>query len=318
MLSDLIAKVRDYPGLKRKEAISRFVDILKPVEDFGYTVLGFGDDSAALRIGTNHILFASDGIWTQLHSDPFWAGYCSVLVNVNDIYAMGGVPLGMTNNISYTSEEEGEKVANGIREACEKFKVAMVGGHTHPDGDFLSISVSIVGRAEKLMTSTGCRDGDDLIVAVDLDGKKRGEFLNWDSTSHKSSEAVLEQLGCLLELAEKEMVTAGKDISNPGVLGTIGMLLETSGKGASVDLDLIPMPEGLDMDEWMLMYPGFGFVLTCDPELSREVIRIFQKKQVVADVVGRIAEDQILRIKKGEEEGVLFDFKMDFITGLGG
>jgi selenophosphate synthetase-related protein len=42
------------------------------------------------------------------------------LVNVNDIYAMGGEPLGMTNNVSYTSEEEGEKVANGIREACEK------------------------------------------------------------------------------------------------------------------------------------------------------------------------------------------------------
>jgi selenophosphate synthetase-related protein len=137
MLSDLIAKVREYPGLERKKAISGFVDILKPVEDFGYTVLGFGDDSAALKVGTDHILFASDGIWTQLHSDPFfasdgiwtqlhsdpfWAGYCSVLVNVNDIYAMGGEPLGMTNNVSYTSEEEGEKVANGIREACEKFK----------------------------------------------------------------------------------------------------------------------------------------------------------------------------------------------------
>ena len=106
MLSDLIAKVRDYPGLKRKEAISSFVNILKPVEDLGHTVLGFGDDSAALRIGNDHILFASDGIWTQLRSDPFWAGYCSVLVNVNDIYAMGGVPLGMTNNVSYTSEEE--------------------------------------------------------------------------------------------------------------------------------------------------------------------------------------------------------------------
>jgi selenophosphate synthetase-related protein len=193
----------------------------------------------------------------------------------------------------------------------------MVGGHTHPDGDFLSISVSIVGRAEKLITSAGCREGDDLIVAVDLDGKKRGEFLNWDSTSHKSSEAALAQLGCLPDLARSEMVTAGKDISNPGVLGTIGMLLESSGKGAIVDLDSIPMPEGSDLNEWMLMYPGFGFILTCDPEQSREVIRIFQEKQVVADVVGSITGDQELRIKKGEEEDVLFDFRKDSITGLG-
>ncbi len=62
MLSDLISKVRSYPGLKRKEAISGIVDTLKPVEDFGYTVLGFGDDSAALKLGTDNLLFASDGI----------------------------------------------------------------------------------------------------------------------------------------------------------------------------------------------------------------------------------------------------------------
>jgi putative methanogenesis marker protein 2 len=317
MLSDIIAKVRDYPGLKRKEAISSFVKTLKPVEDFGHTVLGFGDDSAALKLGTDDILFASDGIWTQLHSDPFWAGYCSVLVNVNDIYAMGGVPLGMTNNVSYTSDEEGKQVANGIREACEKFNVAMVGGHTHPDADFLSISVSVIGRANRLITSTGCRDGDDLIVAIDLDGKKRADFMNWDSTSHKPSEVVLGQLGCLVKLAENEMVTAGKDISNPGILGTIGMLLETSGKGASVDLDSIPIPEEVEMNEWVLMYPGFGFALTCDPELSREVIRVFQEKHVVAAIVGTIIGDKKFIIKGGGEEGVLFDFAVDHITGLG-
>ncbi len=317
MFSDLIAKVRDYPGLKRKEAISGFVEILKPVEDLGYTILGFGDDTAALKLGTDNLLFASDGIWTQLHSDPFWAGYCSVLVNVNDIYAMGGVPLGMTNNVSYTSDEEGRQVAKGIREACEKFNVAMVGGHTHPDSDFLSISVSIVGRANKLITSTGCRTGDDLVVAIDLDGKKRGDFMNWDSTSYKQSEIVLGHLECLVTLAEKEMVTAGKDISNPGILGTIGMLLESSSKGASVDLDSLPIPEGVEMDEWVLMYPGFGFVLTCSPELSREVIRVFQQKHVVADVVGAITEDRKFMIKSEGEEGVLFDFALDSITGLG-
>ena len=317
MLSDLIAKVRDYPGLKRKEAISSFVETLKPVEDFGYTVLGFGDDSAALKLGTDNILFASDGIWTQLHSDPFWAGYCSVLVNVNDIYAMGGVPLGMTNNVSYTSDEEGKQVADGIREACEKFNVAMVGGHTHPGADFLSVSVSIVGRGNKLITSAGCSEGDEIIVAIDLDGKKRGDFLNWDSTSHKPSEVVLGQLGCLVRLAENEMVTAGKDISNPGILGTIGMLLETSGKGAQLDLDSLPIPEGVEMDEWVLIYPGFGFVLTCNPELSREVIRVFQEEHVVADVVGTITGDKKYVVRSGEEEGLLFDFELDSITGLG-
>jgi len=316
MLSDLAEDVRNYPGLRRKKAISSYVEVLRPVEDLGHTTIGIGDDSAVLKMGTDNLLFASDGIWTQLHSDPFWAGYCSVLVNVNDIYAMGGVPLGMTNNISYTSQEEGDLIAKGIKEACEKFNVAMVGGHTNPDADFLSISVSIVGRADKLITSTGCEVGDDLIIAIDLDGEKKGEFLNWDSTSGKSSEIVLGQLGCLVEISDRELVNAGKDISNPGILGTVGMLLETSKKGAVIDLDSIPIPEGVGLDEWVLIYPGFGFVLTCSPERSREVIRVFQEKHVIAEVVGRITETRRLTIKKGEEEEVLFDFETDSITGI--
>ncbi|MCK5291913.1 MAG: methanogenesis marker 2 protein [Thermoplasmata archaeon] len=318
MLSELVKKVRDYPGLSRKQAISRFVDILKPVEDFGHTVLGFGDDAAAIKLGDEYILFASDGIWTQLHSDPQWAGYCSVLVNINDIYAMGGRPLALTNNVSFTSDEEGDSIARGIRIACEKFKVAMVAGHTHPDADNLSISVSIIGRAGNLITSSGCNEGDDLLIAIDLDGKRRGEFLNWDSTSHKTSEVAIGQLDCLVELAEKRMVTAGRDISNPGVLGTIGMLLETSGLGAAVDLDAIPAPENIPLDNWVLMYPGYGFTMTCKPEKSREVIRIFQERQIVAEIAGSITEDEKLRIRKGGEEEVLFDFEKDSITGLRG
>lgn len=316
MLSDLVAKVREYPGLKRKHAISRFVDALQPVQDFGDTVLGFGDDTAALRFGDEFLLFSSDGIWSKLHADPSWAGYCSVLVNVNDIYAMGGRPIAMTNNVSFTTEEEGKLVSEGIRDACEKFKVPMVGGHTHPDSEFLSISVSIVGNATKLITSTGCQEGDDVIVAIDLDGKKRGELLNWDSTSHKSSGLVLDQLGCLNEIAEKGLASAGKDLSNPGILGTIGMLLETSGRGAVVDLDALPIPEGVDMEEWVLMYPGFGFVLTSNGENSKEVIRIFQERNVAAGIVGGILEETRMTVTQAGEEEVLFDFAKDSITGI--
>ncbi|TET91074.1 MAG: methanogenesis marker 2 protein [Methanomassiliicoccales archaeon] len=316
MLSDLVAKVRDYPGLKRKHAISMFVDVLEPVQDFGDTVLGFGEDAAVLRLGDEYILFSSDGIWSKLHADPQWAGYCSVLVNVNDIYAMGGKPVAMTNNISYMMEEEGRLLAEGIKDACHKFRVPMVGGHIHPDSDFLSISVSIVGKTRKLITSKDCQEGNDLIVAIDLDGRKRGELLNWDSTSHKASEVVLHQLGGLNEIAERGLVTAGKDLSNPGILGTIGMLLETSGKGAVVNLDTLPIPEGVDMAEWVLMYPGYGFVLSSQKENSEEVIRVFQERDVEARVVGEVIRGSKFVVRESEEEELLFDFEKDRITGI--
>jgi putative methanogenesis marker protein 2 len=320
MLSDIIQTVRDYPGLKRKHAISKFVKILDPVQDIGDTVVGFGDDAAVLRLDVklsdHYLIFSSDGIWSKLHIDPFWAGYCSVLVNVNDIYAMGGNPIAMTNNVSYTSEEEGELIAKGMADACQKFNVAMVGGHVHPDSDFLSISVSIVGKAKNVITSTDCKEEDDLILAIDLDGKKRGEFLNWDSTSHKPSGVVQNQLRALIEIAEKSLANAGKDISNPGVLGTIGMLLETSGKGAAVDLDAIPKPNDIDVGEWILMYPGFGFVLSSQKGKTKEILDIFRVRNVEARVVGSITKERKMTLRKGDEEELLFDFTKDSITGI--
>lgn len=316
MLSDIVAGVRNYPGLIRKHAISRLVDVLRPIQDFGDTVLGFGEDAAALRLGNEFLLFASDGIWSKLHADPRWAGYCSVLVNVNDIYAMGGKPFALTNNISFTSEEEGELVAEGIRDACQKFEVPMVGGHTHPDSDSLTVSVSVVGRASKLITSRDCQVGDDLIVAIDLDGRKRGEFLNWDSTSHKSSEVARNQLDSLIEIAQKDLATAGKDLSNPGILGTIGMLLETSEKGAVIDLGVLPIPDGIDMTEWVLMYPGYGFVLSCQKDRSSEISEVFLERNIEASVIGEVTEGSKVTLKQSGEEETLFDFQIDSITGI--
>ena len=56
-------------------------------------------------------------------------------------------------------------------------------------------------------------------------------------------------------IGERKLVTAGKDISNPGTIGTLGMLCETSNVGASVDLTKIPVPDGVDFEQWLKVYP---------------------------------------------------------------
>ena len=59
--------------------------------EYGDCIVDFGDDAAVLDAGTDDVvLFAADGIWGRLlEASPWWAGYSSVLVNVNDISAMG-------------------------------------------------------------------------------------------------------------------------------------------------------------------------------------------------------------------------------------
>ena len=89
-----------------------------------------------------------------------------------------------------------------------------------------------------MILSSTAKEGEVVVAAADMDGKPHPKFsINFDSTSFKDRKTLLTQLGAMRELGESGLVKAGKDISNPGLLGTLGMLLETSNVGAVVDMD---------------------------------------------------------------------------------
>jgi selenophosphate synthetase-related protein len=138
---------------------------------------------------------------------------------------------------------------------------------------------------------------------------------SWDSTSNKSPEVVQEQVKVMNILAEEKLLTAAKDISNPGCLGTLGMLLETSRKGAEADLSLIPKPQNVDFLQWLKAYQGCGFVVTCSQENAEEIIDTFKGVGLSSACVGEITCDNTLRIKHGKDIEILFDFSKDIITG---
>ncbi|MBN1786140.1 MAG: methanogenesis marker 2 protein [Candidatus Methanofastidiosa archaeon] len=317
MLDEIVRTIRTYDGVTRKNPICKLVDCFSEVDDFGKTVISFGDDCAVIRNDDHYLLFAADGIWTKLmENDPVWAGYCAVLANVNDIYAMGGRPLAMTNILSLTENDGCSDVIRGISMGCKKFKVPMVGGHLHPDTQAMSLSVSIIGKAEKVLTSFDARPGQDIVIAIDITGERHSNFLNWDSTSMKEPEVVVSRLDKMAVVAERGLATSAKDISNPGLLGTIGMLLETSSVGATIDVDSIPGPEGVDIQDWVRMYPGFGFIMTCDKENTDLVIDIFRSEKVESCVIGKVEKGSLMSLKSGDEKRTLFDFSKDIITGI--
>lgn len=310
MLTELIGDIKTYEGLTRKKTITTVKRLEKTLKFGG--LYGFGDDAAVLKWGYEYLLLASDGIWSQLGSDPFWMGYCSVLVNVNDIYAMGGKPAAMVNVISMRDEDQDE-IVRGIETGCEKFQVPMVGGHVHPDS-YTSVAAAIVGRAKRVLTSFNARPGEKVLLALDLEGRQYKNFLNWDTTSMKSSREVLSRLDALPEIAERGLATSCKDISNPGILGTVGMLLETSRVGAAIDVEKIPAP--LDMSTFLKMYPGCGFVLTVKREKVPTVTKIFEDKNIFAQVIGEIIPEKKMILHYKDEKGVLFDFEKEIICGV--
>jgi len=321
-LDYIIHSLKNFEGVTRKRPIRNIVSILNDAYNVsGNTYLGFGDDASAIRIGDGKLLLlAADGIWGRLlESDPYWAGYCSVLVNVNDIAAMGGKPIGMVNVLSINSRETCYSVMEGIRDGAEKFGVPMVGGHVHPDTPYDALDVSIAGIApeDALITSCDASPGDRVIIGIDLDGRPHPSFpLNWDTTTHKTPEDVQAQIEIMALIAERGLVTAGKDISNPGTLGTLGMLLEASEVGARVEMESIPRNSSVDWVDWLRMYPGSGFVLTAKEERVGECLELLESVGIEASDAGEIIGERKLYLRSGDEEGVLFDLERDRIMGV--
>jgi putative methanogenesis marker protein 2 len=321
-LKALINSIRNFEGIKRKNMIKDVTSLLKDSYNVaGRTVLGFGDDASAIDIGNQQLLLlAADGMWGKLmEADPWWAGYCSVLVNVNDIAAMGGIPMGMTNVLSTSNNKVCKEIMNGINEGVLKFGVPMVGGHLHPDTPYNSLDVSITGIVGKndVITSGEAQIGDQVIVALDLDGKQHEKFsLNWDTTTFKSPELVQDQIAVMNRIARKHLVTSGRDISNPGTLGTLGMLLEASGVGASIELEKIPRNESVEWDDWLKLYPGAGFILTADESNVDECINILEEVNITSKVAGEIIGDKKLYVSYQDQREILFDFNKDRIMGV--
>ncbi|MCL2114665.1 MAG: methanogenesis marker 2 protein [Methanobrevibacter sp.] len=312
-LAELVNSLQNFEGVLRKESIENITDKLKDVYNIsGEVLLDFGDDASAIDIGNdNLILFAADGIWGKLmDADPYWAGYCSILVNVNDIAAMGGKPIAMVNILSINDDKIANDLINGIKEGCRKFNVPMVGGHFHPDTNYNALDVAIVGIAKKnkIITSFGASIGDKVIVAIDLDGRQHPKFaLNWDTTYLKDEKIVQDQIATMEKIAEKGLATGGKDISNPGTLGTLEMLLESSNVGASVELEKIPRNTNVSWDEWLKSYPGAGFVLTAKEENVEELIKLLEEVSITSSVVGEVIGEKKLYLNYKDEKMVLFD-----------
>jgi hypothetical protein len=321
MLDDLAKEIRDFEGVRRKRVIEPFVRSFHHHKD--EILASFGEDAAVIDRGGDDdiILLAADGIWSKLmEADPVWAGYCSVLVNILDIAAMGGIPLAMVDVFSVSSNKVCMDVAKGISEAVDKFGVPIVGGHMHPDTDYDSLDIAIIGTARKecvIFSNTAQRD-DDIIVGIDLAGRVHPSCdLNWDSTSFRDKRTLWVQLDAMRDLGEKKLVTAGKDISNPGLIGTIGTMLEVSRKGAIVNVDAISIPSGIILDRWLKVYPGMGFVVTSNPINTEEVRSIFQQHELSSMIIGKVTDGKTLTITDGNSKAEVFDFEVDYITGLG-
>jgi AIR synthase-related protein len=267
----------------------------------GTSAVRVGDDCAAIADGAGYSLLAIEGFMNEfVAGDPWFAGWCGVMVNISDIAAMGGRPLAVVDALWADGADGAEPVLSGMRAASERFGVPIVGGHTNLRTGRGQLAVAILGRARRLMTSFDARPGDRLIAAIDLRGRYREPFANWEAATDAPAERLRGDLELLPIIAEGGLCRAAKDISQGGIAGTAAILAECSGTGIAIDVTAVPRPEGIPLERWLLTFPSFGYLLAVPPVDAPEVIGLFAARGIDAADIGAVTPDSAITIGDGK------------------
>lgn len=299
----LAALIRDSRGIHHKADIAPVMQRLGIGADDAVAV---GDDAAAISDGDGYMLLAIEGFVDDfVAADPWFAGYCGVMVNVSDILAMGGRPIAVVDALWSQSEGAAAPLLAGMREAARRYRVPVVGGHSNLRAGHGQLAVAILGRADGLVTSFGARPGDSILVATDLAGGFRDPFPWWDASTTASDAHIDELMPILPDLAAAGLLTAAKDVSMAGVIGTAIMLAEASGVGMAIDLEALPMPP-VPIERWLNAFPSFGFVMTAHPDNCQAVIARFAGAGVACAEVGRASAGETVTIAHGGESALVW------------
>ncbi|MES2683401.1 MAG: sll0787 family AIR synthase-like protein [Pseudomonadota bacterium] len=310
-------------GLHSSRGVAHKRDIAAVVATLGIAepgaAIAVGDDCAAIPDGEGFLLFAIEGFLNEfLAAEPWFAGWCGVMVNVSDIYAMGGRPIAVVDALWSAGSEKARPVLDGLASAARTYGVPVVGGHSNARCDREQFSVAILGRATKLLSSFDARPGDVLLSVTDLRGTYRPHFSNWDASSGVDGLRLRGDLELLPRLAEDGLCKAAKDISQAGLLGTLLMLLECSGVGATVNLRAVPMPPGSDAPRWLLhTFPSYGFLLSVKPQHVAAVMSRFAARDLACAAIGVIELHRQLRLRDGSDEVTAWDFAEQALIGCG-
>ncbi|MEV8612198.1 MSMEG_0567/sll0787 family protein [Amycolatopsis sp. NPDC051373] len=228
----------------------------------------FGDDG--VPIPGSDLVAACDAIVpSMVERDPEWAGWCSVLVNVNDLAAMGAEPVALLDALGARDASFAARVLSGLRKASSAYGVPVLGGHTQ-FGVPASLAVTALGRAAEPVPGGGGKPGQALYLTADLEGRWRPGYTGrlWDSTSSRRTPELRDQLGAVA----RARPAAAKDVSMAGLAGTLGMLAEASGCGAVLDVTKVPRPAGTTVGDWFTCFPGFAMLTAGAPAPARAAV----------------------------------------------
>lgn len=269
------------------------------------TIKGVGDDAAVINSKGKTQVVTSDLLLEGIHFDltytPFkHLGYKAVVANVSDVYAMNAKPTQLTVSIGVSSRftlEMIEDLYEGIKTACDVYKVDLVGGDTSASLTGLTISITCIGEADenKITYRSGAKDTDIICVSGDLGAAYMG-----------------------LQLLEREKkVLKDVDGAQPDFQGFEYVLQKQLKPEVPVKVIEALNKEGITITSMMDISDGLSSELLHICKQSKCGCRIYEDRIPIDYQTARLAEEFNMNLvtaalNGGEDYEMLFTVPLDF------
>jgi thiamine-monophosphate kinase len=308
-------KLKDL-GERKAQDLIRDVFILRTLDSEGMK-----DDCAVVEFGDDYLLITTDMIAEHTHipeKATFWqAGWYLAAINLSDIAAMGGEPLGLVCALGLPSEFDDKnlnKLMEGMNSCVSKYGTSILGGDTK-EAESLTITGCAIGRVAKkeIMRRSGAAPGDTVAVTGEL-GRAGAAYLALKNEidQEKSTKKLLEIQPRIKEgiaLSKTKVVTSCMDISD-GLASSIHQLSKINDVSFEIDFDKIPVAldagaitEKLNVPlEEPVLYMGgdYELLVTISEGRVGKAQRALSELDVGLTLIGKVIEnDENILIKDG-------------------
>jgi selenophosphate synthetase-related protein len=310
-LPALVAAVRAHPGVTAKAEIGLVSQVFQSTD----WLAGPGDDGAVVPDAGMSLVVGGEAILPSfVAADPHGAGVAAVTTNLNDLAAMGAWPLALVDTVTGPRPVV-QRVLEGMRWAAGLYQVPVVGGHLTVTGGPPALSAFGLGRADRPLSARSAQPGQSLVVGCCVEGRMRADFPFFPSFDERG-ERLAGDVRLLAEGATRGWAVAAKDVSMAGLIGSLAMLLECNQLGVTLDLDALPVPAGVTLEQWLTCFPCFAFVLCVPAGREAECLRAFAGRDLAAAVAGVVDGTGQLRLHSAGQVATAFDLGRESITNL--
>jgi hypothetical protein len=306
-VEELAQLVRSAPGLRGKRDLALVARALPHVD---------GDDGALVEHRGEQLVLGAESIAPAfVAANPDAAGAAAVVTSTADVRAMGGRPLALVDTLVSPDGEHAERALGGIARAAGLLGVPVVGGHLTV-GAQPALSAFCTGVARVPLRAAAARPGDALVAAFCLDGRYLSDGPFFSSLGARTPEQLRTDGDALVEVAELGLAHAARDVSMPGVAGSLLQLVELARCGATLDLAALPRPPGTPMERWLVTFPSFGFVLAAPPDRAAAACARFRARGLAAAPCGSFDPGGALTLVLDGATATVWDLASEPLTGL--